>query len=230
MIRRLASLQVILLAGLGSVFLLPKDIRIQPASIDPSLPAMVGDWQGRDEVVGEGERAILGQDTQFSRKTYSKGTDEISVSIVLSGPDMNTSIHRPERCLPAQGWTIVSSENVSVPIGQHIQKATRLQNVRSVPLSNGRPFSLRNLDYYWFVGEFDSTPSHYERAWIDIRDRVMKGRNQQWAYVTIASAITKDFRIFGRDEKQTDLLIRDFLKDLVPQLQRAPLKSKGDGS
>jgi EpsI family protein len=227
MIKRLATLQFVLLVGLGSVFILPKDIRVQPSAINPSLPPMIGDWQGRDEEVSAGERAILGPDTQFSRKVYSKGTDEISVSIVLSGPDMNTSIHRPERCLPAQGWTIVNSETIAVPIDPQPLRATRLQNVHSVQLSNGRPFTLRDVCYYWFVGQSDTTPSHYERAWIDIRDRVLKGRNQQWAYVTVTSNITKDFKVFGRDAAQTDALIRDFLKDLVPQLEQRPLKASG---
>ena len=36
--------------------------------------------------------------------------DQVLVSIVLSGHDLDNSIHRPERCLPAQGWTIVDSK------------------------------------------------------------------------------------------------------------------------
>jgi EpsI family protein len=217
-IKRLGSLQLILVSGLGSVFLIPKDIKFQPAAIDPSLPEFVGNWQGADQSVTQLEREILGPDTQFIRKLYTRGTDEIYVLIVLSGPDMNTSIHRPERCLPAQGWTIADSKTVSIPVPQGALKATRLQNIRSVPQDNGRQFTLKSLDYYWFVGHSDVTPSHYERTWIDIRDRVLKGRNQQWAYVTVTSMITKDLRVFGRDEKQTDDLVREFIRDLVPEL------------
>ena len=225
-LKRLASLQVILLGGLGSVFLIPKDIKVQPAAISLSLPEFVGDWQGSNEPITQGEREILGLDTQFARKVYSKGTDQIFVSIVLSGPDMNTSIHRPERCLPAQGWTISNSETVSLASGAGDLKATRLQNIRSVPLQNGQPLTIRSLNYYWFVGHSDVTPSHYERTWIDIRDRVLKGENQQWAYVTVASPITKDFKIFGRDEKQTDEMLQDFIRNLVLQL-KAPPASRG---
>jgi EpsI family protein len=225
MIWRLASLQLILLGGLGSVFLVPKDIKIQAAAVDLNLPEFVGDWHGTDQDVSKGERDILGPDTQFAKKAYSKGTDEIVVSIVLSGPDMNTSIHRPERCLPAQGWTIADSRTVSLPLPAAPLKVTRLQNIRDVPQSNGKPFRVRNLNYYWFIGHSTVTPSHYERTWIDIRDRVLKGRNQQWAYVTVGSIITKDFKIFGRDEKQTDELIQGFLRDLVPEIQRASVVS-----
>ena len=60
------------------------------------LPQFVGDWYGIDQPVSQGERDILGPDTEFVRKLYTNGRGgEIYVSIVLSGPDMNTSIHRP---------------------------------------------------------------------------------------------------------------------------------------
>jgi len=39
--------------------------------------------------------------------------------------------------------------------------------------------------------------------------------------VTVASTITKDLRIFGHDEKQTDDLVREFIRDLVPELHKA---------
>jgi EpsI family protein len=223
--KRLSSLQLILLGGLGSVFLIPKEVALQPAAVRPELPEFVGDWHGVDQEVGKGERDILGPDTQFARKLYARGTDEIVVSIVLSGPDMNTSIHRPERCLPAQGWTIVDSKTVLVPLPVGGLKATRLQNIRDVSQPTGKPFRVRNLSYYWFVGHSIMTPSHYERAWIDVRDRILKGRNQQWAYVTVTSTITKDFKIFGRDEKQTDELLQGFLRDLVPEIQKASVAS-----
>lgn len=219
--KRLAVLQSILGLGLSSVFLIPKDIKMQSATIDPSLPEYVNDWQGVDQPVSQLERDSLGPDTQIVKKLYSRGTDQIYVSIVLSGPDINTSIHRPERCLPAQGWTIADSKTVSVPLPMGMLKATRLQNIRNIPLENRQSFTLRSLDYYWFVGHDDATPSYYERTWIDIRDRILKGRNQQWAYVTVASIITKDLRVFGRDEMQTDDLVRAFIKDLVPFLHTA---------
>jgi len=224
-IRRLVALQLILLGGLSLAFVLPKDIKLQPVGIELQLPEFVGDWHGVDQEPSKGERDILGPDTQFARKVYTKGTDEIFVSIVVSGPDMNTSIHRPERCLPAQGWTVADSRIVAIPLPSSTLKATRLDNIRNVTLSNRQPFKLRSLSYYWFVGHSQVTPSHLQRTWIDIRDRVLKGRNQQWAYLMIGSTITKDFRVFGTDEKQTDDLIRDFISNLVPQIEKLPVAS-----
>src|ERR1700736_2505816 len=220
--KRLALLQSILVLGLGSVFLIPKDIKLQSAAIGLALPESVEGWEGVDQPIGQGERDVLGPDTQFVRKVYTNTVgDEINAAIVISGPDMNTSIHRPERCLPAQGWTVADARIVALNTAKGTLKATRLHNIRHVPTEKGQPLTINGISYYWFVGHSDVTPSHYERTWIDIRDRVLKGQNQQWAYVTISSTITKDFRVFGHDEKQTDEILRRFIKDFVPEVQKA---------
>jgi EpsI family protein len=220
-LKRLAILETVLVVGLGSVFLLPKKIEIQPAAIDLALPTVVGDWYGTDQPVLQGEKEILGPDTQFVRKLYTNARgDQIFVSIVFSGADMSTSIHRPERCLPAQGWTIADSSVAEIPTGNEILKATRLHDVRSFRDGNGELVNVYALDYYWFVGHNDRTPSHYQRTWIDIRDRVLKGENQQWAYVTVISTITKGLQPFGRSEGETDEMLKRFVGELVPQLQQ----------
>lgn len=224
-IRRLIVLQILLLGGFGAVFALPKHSQLVPAAIDLALPDFVGDWYGTDEEVGEGEREILGLDTQFARKKYTDFQgNELHVSIVLSGPDMNTSIHRPERCLPAGGWTVTDSKRVALPTKTGQFQTTRLYNVRSGRLNNGQTITIRSLNYYWFIGHTDMTPSHIERTWMDIRDRVLKGYNQQWAYVSVLAWISKDYKVSGRDEKQTDELIQNFTKDLEPNLSRTQIE------
>lgn len=229
--RRLVILQAILFLGMGSVFVLPKKIEIQQAALAKSLPLVVGEWQGEDQPIAEGEREILGPDTQFVRKIYTNGKgDQVFVSLVFSGSDMATSIHRPERCLPAQGWTVVETNVETVPLAQGKLEATRLRNLRVFRQESAPPLNVYSLNYYWFVGHDAQTPSHLERNWIDIRDRVLKGENQQWAYVTIASTVTKDLIPFGRSEAETDEIIRDFIRVLIPQLQTAPVKTSSSRS
>jgi len=222
-IKRLATLQVILLGGLGSVFLVPRDVVFEPAAVNSSLPQDVGDWSGSDQAITQFERDVLGPDTQFARKSYHNPRgDEIFVSVVFSGPDMNTSIHRPERCLPAQGWTVADTRQVALSTRVGSLNVTRLHNTRNERLKSDRTITIYSLNYYWFVGHIDETASHLERTWIDIRDRLLKGRNQQWAYVTVTGVVTKDFKIFGRTEKETDNLIQAFIAELVPELQKIP--------
>jgi EpsI family protein len=233
---RLAILLAVLLGGLSTVFLLPKQIRLQPVGIELELPRMVGGvWYGREQEVGDGERQTLGFDTEFARKLYTNARgDEILASVVLSGQDMNTSIHRPEWCLPAQGWTIAGSSKSAVPLRESPPlTATRLFNIRmprdketGKPITNGRGEQLvvKNLDYYWFVGYDGVTASHLNRNVIDITDRLLHGYNQRWAFVMVAATVTDNIKRDGLDEKETDEMLRDFIGKLVPMIHRETVK------
>jgi hypothetical protein len=117
---------------------------------------------------------------------------------------MNTSIHRPERCLPAQGWTVTDTKTVRLPTPVGDLHATRLHNLRTVRVDSERTANIYNLNYYWFVGSKLITPSHTRRTLIDISDRVLRGTNQRWAYVTVAATVTEGLRPFGRSEQETD--------------------------
>ena len=222
-IKRLLILQVIIALGLGSVFLLPKKTGIGPAGIALTLPGDVGIWKGVDAVVTPEELQGLAPDTGFARRLYTDSSkDSVYVSIVLSGSDMTNSIHRPERCLPAQGWTVEHSQRVEIPNPPGAPLAvTKLTNVREAQLSpNTLPVPLRQLTYYWFIGSRDVTPSHWERTYIDVRDRMLHGENQRWAYVTVASTVTDNLRPSGRSEAETSKMVEDFIREIVPQFQR----------
>jgi EpsI family protein len=221
--KRAAVLFAVLLLGLGSVFALPKAPATQPLGIDLELPKMVGGWYGKDLEVSERERTVLGPETEFARKAYRNGRgDEIQVSIVLSGQDMNTSIHRPERCLPAQGWTIANKRGASLRLGDRgMVPLTRLQSLRPYRDESGTTAqTLFNLSYYCFIGHTDVTGSHLDRTRIDITDRVLKGYNQRWAYLTAAATITDKFHPGGLNEQQTDTLLREFVQKLVPRIAK----------
>ena len=220
--KRLLQVQAVLLAGFGSVFLLPHSNKTSPAGIAMTLPNVVGAWIGDDAAVTQKELDTLAKDTQFARKIYTGPEgDQILVSIVLSGDDMTNSIHRPERCLPAQGWQMQSSSSriIQIPGGKSLG-VTRLQNVRTVQTRDKRRLTVTNLDYYWFIGYKDMTASHLTRTQIDLRDRIMYGYSQRWAYVTIAANVTKGIWRPERTEEQTTAMLDEFIQQLAPRLQR----------
>jgi EpsI family protein len=219
--KRLLTLQIVALVGLGSVFLLPAPPKTQPMGVNMQLPREIGKWIGEDEAVTDKEIGTLGPGTEFARKRYhSDNGDAILVSIVLSGQDMNTSIHLPERCLPAQGWDIADKRVIEVPVtdkeGTHQLGITRLHNRKSLRNRDGAPSNFYALDYYWFIGYDVTTPNHWVRTWIDIRDRLTRGYNQRWAFVTVLSELHPSM---GPDEK-TDKVMQDFIRELVPVIQR----------
>jgi len=222
--QRLFVLVLVLGAGFGVIFVLPKVAITQPVGIRLALPQFVGKWYGVDQKITDRELAMLASDTEFARKLYTDAAgNSIYVSIVLSGADLDNSIHRPERCLPAQGWTIADTRTLQLPLesGKKLD-VTRLHDVRQVPLRAGGMVSVYNLNYYWFVGFHHLTASHLERTMLDIRDRVFKGYNQRWAYITIAADITKGFVPFGHDEAETDRMLQDFIRQIFPEISGPP--------
>jgi hypothetical protein len=232
--KRLAVLLLVLVVGFSSVFAIPRRVGVQAAGIRLALPERIGDWEGREMGVTEKERETLGHETEFARKSYSNlFGDNIHASIVLSGEDMMQSIHRPERCLDAQGWTFGTPERrwVKVPnVGRfevmRVHKWKLLQNADGTPLlgQDGKPIRAENTSYYWFAGSKDLTPSHMERVWIDSRDRLMNGEVQRWAMIMVTAEITAKRHKFGRDEKATDQLLEDFIARVVPHVHLPTLQ------
>jgi EpsI family protein len=216
--------QVVLVAALSAVFFLPKVAHSTPQGIELALPTYVGTWFGEDQKISDQELKMLAKDTAFARKLYNDGRgNQIFVSIVLSGQDLDNSIHRPERCLPAQGWSVADSKVIKIPNPDSSGRAldvTRLHNMRKVLTEGGQTVPIYSLNYYWFVGWSDVTASHLDRTYIDIRDRILHGYNQRWAYITIASTITSSFQKFGRNEEETDAMMREFIQQLLPLMKK----------
>jgi EpsI family protein len=230
--RRLLLLQIILIAGLSCAFLVPAQTKFQPVGVSMDLPESVGQWTGARQSITQAELDQLAADTTFSRRLYSNPFgDQILVSIVLAGEDPDNSIHRPERCLPAQGWTIMDSRTVAIKYpaasGGSLQ-ATRLHNEQTFKDGKGGEHTVYNLNYYWFVGYNRVTPSHIERALVDIHDRVFKGYNQRWAYVTVASNITQGLVRFGRSEADTDRMLQLFIEGILPSIAKPTIAGSAD--
>ncbi len=211
------------LLTLSTVFLLPKQLKFQPVGVKLELPEKVGDWTGQDMKITDLEISTLGKETGFARKLYTnRRGDKLQATIVLAGQDMNTSIHRPERCLKAQGWSLTSAPKVMIPIPDRgMLETTRLEAFQMLKADDGKIIPVSNLNYYWFVGCEDITASHFARTRIDISDRLLHGYNQRWAYFTVAATLAKGY---GRTAEQADVMIQDFIKLVVPETHLPSVK------
>jgi EpsI family protein len=219
---RLAVLVASVTLGLATVFLLPRSFD-QPSGIQMKLPEFVGTWNGTDAEVTAAERSALGEQsgTRFARKTYRNLEGyEIMVSIVLSGRDMSTSIHRPERCLRAQGWTVQGSDELAMSLPQHgIFPVTQLRSTRNVKAEDSA--ITRELQtFYWFVGEKEICADHWSRWAIDNRDRLFRGVSQRWAYILVSGAVPmpQDPKNNDAARKWSQTVMREFIKTLAPKI------------
>ena len=71
--------------------------------------------KGEQIKASQAELDLLPKDTTLIKRLYrdAAANDNAHVSLVLAGQDTR-AIHKPEVCLPGQGWTITSSPGLPV--------------------------------------------------------------------------------------------------------------------
>lgn len=188
------------------------------------LPDQVGNYFGNTEEISEAEKKILPGDTVIVRKTYENiAGDRISCSIVLAGGEKR-SIHRPEICLPAQGWSIVSGRIIPVPLksGENLD-VMELNLSRPIEIQPNVFRPLRSEFLYWFVGKDITTADHKVRIFKTSWDRVFHRVNHRWAYIIVSSIVTDSIRQGGKTEAETQKMLKDFIAEIVPTFQKSEM-------
>lgn len=153
-----------------------------------------------------GERNILPSDTKIVRKEYVHHEHpRISVTLVASGHEQR-SIHRPEQCLPAQGYVIQSKKQLRIPLAGRPPLAVSLFTASiGDQILQRRPALL-----YWFHAAGRETPYHWQRLWWMAQDR-LRGKMQSWAYIMLFTEIQ------STDEGHLQYL-KEFLGALYPSI------------
>jgi len=217
---------VVLLALAGGIaalcLLVPTPNTPPKAGVVMDLPVKVGEFTGKEIAATMGELAILPKDTQIARREYADaGGDRIMASIVLSGGEKR-SIHRPEVCLPAQGWTMRGGkvEKINLADGRDLE-VMDLSLVRDVEVAKGDRRKLYANYFYWFVGSEVTTPHHWSRVFLTSFDRITKNLNHRWAYVIVMSVVTEGFLPLGKNETQTVEMLKQFTAEAAPSFMRA---------
>lgn len=192
--------------------------------VELALPDRIGDFVGVSEEMSVKEREILPPDTGFIRKTYTNGAGEkISASIVLAGGEKR-SIHRPQICLTAQGWTIGASntEKISLASGNHLD-VMRLDLRRQVEIRPGVFRPLQSEFLYWFVGKETATPYNMVRIFKTSWDRVFHRTNHRWAYVIVTALVPEGAPGDSGGAAQTDEMLKKFVAQVVPYFQKSEM-------
>jgi hypothetical protein len=236
---RRTSWIVIVLAILtvATCWLIPKANEGNDTGVVMQLPDEIAGLEGVSQPVSKAEHEILPPDTTFARKAYgsfmlpdSDWINRFTCSIVLSGKEKK-SIHRPERCLPGQGWSVIGSQVIDVPLQSgHPLKVTALLLIRPYVFPDGSTQQLKFYYLYWYVGREVSTPYSFVRVLLTNWDLVMHRRNQRWAYVICAAYVTKGFETPGRDQAQTLAQLKEFIRAAAPTFVKSEMPDGGDDS
>ena len=195
-------------------WLSPSPNTLPEPGVKMALPDRVGDMVG-GEVQGmtEAEQRLLPPHTELLRRIYGNATgDRLVTTIVLAGGAKN-SIHRPEACLPAQGWNIRSAEVIPVQLANGRNLSVMKVSVqRAGSQANGQPVTWHAWYLYWFVGREATTPSHWTRLFLGSWDRVFHNVNHRWAYISIFMPIVPP-----RDDEATLDIMKEFIAKSVSE-------------
>lgn len=218
-------------SALSAVYFLPEVGAVAQSAVNMELPAHSGTWELDVQTPSEAELGTLAPDTEFSKAMCLSArpgeinpygnpvADVVQLSIVLSGADINNSIHRPERCMPAQGHNITSSgeRTLKLPNGRQFaaKRLVSIQSVRNTANKEREEYLKFNcLTYYFFVGHDRVSNDHLSRTFVDIKDRLVRGMDQRWAYATVSMWYGKVPYIATEvTEAEADAKLQKFLTD-----------------
>ena len=125
--------------------------------------------------VSEAELRTLPADTRFDKRLYTSADGGwYAVSVVIGGQS-KSSIHRPELCLPSQGFLMADPRTVEVDG----------VSWRLIRLDGGAGRSSQGFAYTFFNQLGYRTSSHFDRILRDIWDRSFHNRIDRWVMVTV---------------------------------------------
>ncbi|MBR0198041.1 MAG: exosortase [Kiritimatiellae bacterium] len=131
-------------------------------------------FESREQEISEAEKTVLPQDTKIEKRKYISRYGEIfSVSLVIGGKS-KSSIHRPELCLPSQGYLMNSPHTFEVD-------GIDWRYIRLEGMERGNI----GFAYTFFNQEGFRTSSHVRRILQDTLDRTFLNRIDRWVMITI---------------------------------------------
>ncbi len=209
----------VMLGVVGLCYLSPDTNSETQSGVNMELPDFLAGYIGVDQDISFAEKQLLPVDTEFARKTYHNPQgDRILCSIVLAGGEKR-SIHRPEACLPGQGWTIRSGTVIPVALEDgRIINVMDLALSREVETGPGQKQVIRSHYFYFFIGKGVATPYHWKRVFLTSWDRVFHGLNHRWAYVIVSSNVTEGLQRNGKNSAETLEMLKEFTAKVAPYI------------
>ncbi len=145
-----------------------------------------------------GENTVLPKDTTILKRVYrSDWGMYFLVSAVISGAE-KSSIHRPELCLPAQGFQM--SKPTDFEVAGRPYHAIQLSGPQ-------RPPALLAYTFFNQVGVH--TASHLRRIFLDTWDRSVHNRIDRWVMITVHVSAPMGFTLDRpRDRAELEKFLR----------------------
>jgi hypothetical protein len=159
------------------------------------------------------------KDTSYAERIYiAPDKFWLQSTAILMGAD-RTSIHRPEFCMPGQGWSIDEKKTLDIPINEqppyHLQAAAwKLSQM--VQDTDGQSVKIAGVYVYWYVANNEETADHNKMIeWLTL-DMLRTGALQRWAYISYFTRCQP-----GQEDVTIDRM-KNFIAAQVPEFQVPP--------
>jgi EpsI family protein len=171
-----------------------------------SFPEVVSVWKGRDVPMVANLLEVLGPG-EFLMRDYQRLPNEPPVTLFLAYfPSQRTgdTIHSPQNCLPAAGWTPVESGRIPL----RLKNGTTVSVNRYV-IAKGLQ---RELVFYWYQAQGRVTPNEYWAKIFLVTDAIRTNRTDG-ALVRIVTPIEGK-----NDEAPAQVRALNFAEQILPIL------------
>jgi hypothetical protein len=187
------------------------------------LPARVLDFDSTNMPTSDVVLGYLPPDTSYAQRHYfATNGDWAMANVILMGAD-RTSIHRPDYCLPGQGWQIREKTEVKIPIaGSQPYDLPVYKWVvgKTVPTPDNKEQPISGLYVFWFVTDgqiTDDFPTMLKSMFFNL---VRHGVLQRWAYVSYFTVCLPG------QEEAAFAHMKQLIAASVPEYQLPPAAAK----
>ncbi|MDA3924650.1 MAG: exosortase/archaeosortase family protein [Kiritimatiellae bacterium] len=151
-----------------------------------------------------GESNILPKETVILKRIY-KSNDGLTynVNVVIAG-HTRQGIHRPEICLPSQGFSMEKTTTPTLKLSRDMELKIRVIDICDQNKMN-------STLVYWFACEERVTSSHTKRILCDVWDRSVHNRINRWVMFSI-------FIPSGLESVESLDRFEKFLSEFYPQV------------
>jgi len=165
----------------------------------------------------------LPKDTSYASRHYLAADGAWAMAnVILMGAD-RTSIHRPDYCLPGQGWQIRDKTEVKLSIaGAHPYELPVMKWIVSntYPAPDGSKQTASGLYVFWFVTKDQATDNFPAMLKSMLFHQLTHGVLQRWAYISYFSVCPPG------QEDATFARMKSLITASVPEFQLPPTSAK----
>ncbi len=188
--------------------------------VQEALPLRIGNFQGWQGEADQRELNMLAEDVKIMRNYYILGGGANAMcSVVLSGAERR-SLHRPEVCLPAQGWNVIDKSVTTLHSEDNRDVDVMLvRMLRDFAGPDGKARRVRALNVFFYVGsEGVTTPDYYDHVYKSYLHSLTRNINHRWALVSFYMPFSETE--VGQDNPMVELgaieELREFVAKAIP--------------